>query len=528
MKMTMNKVSRAALAGLMVCGLALSAAPALNAAPETVRATAVSPTLPTKVTVQINKKFIDSNYQLTPNTGETIADLEALEGIGNVKFSAYDVTSIFYDLQAANPGVSAEDLTKEIVADWSEKYKESTPVKASGTTDPKNGTLDFTDLETRTADGKYKLYLFEEGDSDRTNLLRSVPVVVGMPVRNAAKNGFLKTIKIYPKNTGLTKELTNLNGNNADDGNVYNYEVGQKLHYETNFVIPRGIREAGTKFKSINLTDLMSEVGTTLGGEPTITIEGEDADLHGLFVAAGTYTDSNDDGWKNHAGFKYEIDLENGSKESEIIALLDKIEGKALSVKYTMKINKHAVPNQEIGNTFTGKFGNEPEMTIVDKSEEVETSGHKFKKHDAYDANQGLPGADFKLKNNDGLWAVLDDETASAGTYMPNDIDWVENENDATVLTSGAGGHLQINGLESGSYTLVEIEAPTGYQITTKNTAFTVAKGAPTTTAIGSDDIANTPLDGELPLTGGMGIAAFLIVGTAAMGTAVIYKKRHA
>lgn len=84
MKMTMNKVSRAALAGLMVCGLTLSAAPALNAAPETVRATAVSPTLPDKVTVEINKKLLKSNYQLTPNTGETIADLEALEEIGNV------------------------------------------------------------------------------------------------------------------------------------------------------------------------------------------------------------------------------------------------------------------------------------------------------------------------------------------------------------------------------------------------------------------------------------------------------------
>lgn len=526
MKMTMNKVSRAALAGLMVCGLALSAAPALNAAPETVRATAVSPTLPTKVTVQINKKFIDSNYELTPNTGETIADLEALGGIGNVEFSAYDVTSIFYTLQAANPDVSAEALTKMIVADW-DTYKQTTPVKASGKTNP-NGIYEFKDLETRTEDGKYKLYLFEEGDSDRTDLLRSVPMVVGMPVRNAAKTGFLKTIKIYPKNTGLTKELTNLNGNNADNGNVYNYEVGQELHYETNFVIPHGIREAGTKFKSINLTDMMSAVGTTLVGAPTITIEDEDTDLHDYFVAAGVYTDSNDDGWEDHAGFKYTIDLENASKESEINALLNKIEGKALSIKYTMKINKHAVPNQEIGNTFTGEFGNEPEMTIVDKSQEVETSGHKFKKHDAYDADQGLPGATFKLKNSAGLWALLRDYTVTSGTYMPDDIEWVEKEDDATLMTSADGGHLQINGLETGSYKLVEISAPAGYEITTAETGFTVAKGAPATTALGSDTIANTPVDGELPLTGGMGIAAFLIVGTAAMGTAVIYKKRRA
>ncbi|WP_125579412.1 SpaH/EbpB family LPXTG-anchored major pilin [Lacticaseibacillus suibinensis] len=526
MKMTMNKVSRAALAGLMVCGLTLSAAPALNAAPETVRATAVSPTLPDKVTVEINKKLLKSNYQLTPNTGETIADLEALEGIGNVEFSAYDVTSIFYDLQAANPGVSAEDLTKEIVADWSEKYKASAPVKGSGTTDPVDGTLEFKDLETRTTNGKYKLYLFEEGNSDRTDILRSVPMIVGMPVRNAANTGFLKTIKIYPKNTGLEKELTNPN-ENTTDGKVYNYEVGQNLEYETNLVIPHGIRDAGSKITSINLTDVMSAVGTTLDGVPSITVEGEDEELHDLFVAAGTYTDSNDDDWENHAGFKYEIDLEKGSKESEIIALLNKIEGKALSIKYTMKINKHAVPNQDIGNTFTGEFGNGPELTVVDESQKVETSGHKFTKYDAYDENRGLPDAEFKLQNNDGKWAILNNPGGEDGTYKPESIRW-GTKAEATILKSAAKGHLQINGLESGKYTLVETKAPTGYKITTEDTNFTVAKGVLTTTALGSDTIANTPLDGELPLTGGMGIAAFLIVGTAAMGTAVIYKKRHA
>lgn len=526
MKMTMNKVSRAALAGLMVCGLALSAAPALNVAPETVRATAVS-TLPDEVTVQINKKFIDANYELQQNTGEELAWMADFDPVEEVEFSAYDVTDIYYELRAkpANAGVTAKELTDEIIADWATTHKSKATFIKSDKTDDK-GIIDFTGLKTRNEAGQYKMYLFEEGNSLKTNLLRSVPMIVGMPVRNVAKDKFLDTIKIYPKNTGLEKELTNLNGNSTD-GTVYNYEVGQELHYETNFVIPHGIREAGTKFKSINLTDMMSAVGTTLVGEPSITIEGDDEDLHDYFVAAGAYTDSNDTGWSGHAGFKYTIDMTAGSKESEINALLEKIEGKALSVKYTMKINKHAVPNQDIGNTFTGKFGNEPEMTVVDESQKVETSGHKFTKYDAYDENQGLPDAEFKLQNSDGDWAILNNPGGEDGTYKPESIRW-GTKAEATTLKSAAEGHLQINGLESGSYTLVETKAPTGYQITTTDTNFTVAKGMLTTTALGSDTIANTPLDGELPLTGGMGIAAFLIVGTAAMGTAVIYKKRHA
>lgn len=526
MKMTMNKVSRAALAGLMVCGLALSAAPALNAAPETVRATAVS-TLPDKVTVQINKKHITADYEMKENTGETIPGLDSLAGLKGIKFTAYDVTAAFYKLQAKdeNQGKTAKELVNMIIANWANDKSDTVKLETKET--DKDGLIDFANLKTRTDEKKYKLYLFEEEYSGRTDLLRSAPMIVGMPVRDSTGNKFLDTIKIYPKNTGLQKDLTNLN-DKTQDNIVYSYEVGQELEYTTNLVIPNGLMAEDSKYETINLTDMMDKRGTTLVGKPKITLKDSTTDLHDLFVAAGAYTDSNGANWNGHAGFKYAINLKDEGKQTQIANLLEKIEGKALKISYTMQINNEATPNQEIGNTFTGKFGNDPSMIITDDAQKVETSGHMFRKYDAYDEAHGLKGATFKIKNSDDKWAIFEGLLMDGSTYKPNDITWTTDKDKASEVKSGEDGYFQVHGLQAGTYYLEEIAAPTGYTTTKELSEFTVADGIVEGLDLGSDDIANTPLDGELPLTGGMGIAAFLIVGTAAMGTAVIYKKRHA
>lgn len=123
-------------------------------------------------------------------------------------------------------------------------------------------------------------------------------------------------------------------------------------------------------------------------------------------------------------------------------------------------------------------------------------------------------------------------EYATFGTGNKFDS-WVSNPDKATVLTTPADGTIALTGLDSGIYSLKEIEAPTGYNKLTAPITFTITNasdaakkgivsytsdGAPATGTIKVLNNAGTTLPG----TGGIGTTIFYVIGGGLMAAAAI------
>ncbi|WP_179394092.1 SpaH/EbpB family LPXTG-anchored major pilin [Lacticaseibacillus absianus] len=533
--MKATKLTRLALASMMTCTMALTTLSTMTTtivgATDTEIVHGNQDKLPESVTMKIHKmKFLKNSTAAQQNTGQVLTGYNADAGLGNVDFQSYEIRAL-YDALLANSGQAGwPTVTKETIADyislnWNAlkgTYGELIASKGIQTTsnwDTSKGIATFTGMETKTGTGKYAIYLFEELESEgNKNMLQSLPIIAGFPIKKGKTH--LDTVHLYVKNSGISKALDK-KGGITEDHKAYNFEVGEIINYTATAHIPVDL----SKYTTLKIQDTMTHVGTDL---KTLTVFAGSEDITQLLLDAQVLTRQSDP-----AGFTLEIDLTN-SKMSDLVK---KLAGKSLSFKYEMVINDQAAPSQDYQNKFTVALDDQLLETNAPK---IETGGYKFKKVDSEDG-AALSGAKFvikrKLNNRPTEYAqftangsVQEDWVVESGLYTPSDIEWVTDKKDATQITSGTDGLLQINGLKSGDYQLEETAAPNGYVMMTGTTKFTVAKGKAGESFIKTKktEVKNTPEDGLLPITGSTGIAAFLIMGTAAMGTAVVIKKRRA
>lgn len=545
--MKTTKLTRTLLAGMMTCTMALTAVSVTAFATPSVTQAAV-----TKGTGDFNlnlHKFKVLDGREFDHTGE-VTNTDGLTGLNGVQFDVFNVTALFHQIKEAQDGWTNKQVIEHMQSNWkglSGNLQALKTITTGQTADGKDGIASTT-LPKTTKLGNNdvnSIFMFVEKGTPGNQYVQSPPFALGMNKALADKG----TVDLYAKNYSIQKDLLGDNELPLPDG-YYSYDVGQELSYVSTTPIPAGITRAEEGYKRLSFVDEMDQKGTTLT-KLDVGYEGEDGwvSVKDKFDALGNPLSSmtDMDAWQaadhKFAGFSYELDIENVSEENAAAMdqLLTDIAGKQLKFKYTMVINDEAEPYVEIGNEFVGNFTNKyGDSETKDTAPEVEFGAHKFKKVDADNHEQGLEDAEFvirKVENGETKYAKFneDDANSSKGNYHPDTITWETDKNKATTLISGEKGMIYVYGLEAGSYVLEETKAPTGYTMSQSDHEFTVntaEEGADRDdegqVIIGSKTIENIPTDEILPITGGVGIVTFLVLGAMTMGGAAYYKKKKA
>lgn len=211
--------------------------------------------------------------------------------------------------------------------------------------------------------------------------------------------------------------------------------------------------------------------------------------------------------------------------------------GKKFTVTYYAKVNKDAVVTEK--NKAQLEYGNKPGETTTTTPSEAKTSTYPLDiKKFAKNGGKTLAGAKFKLysnktdadKSNENAIKVSA-VTDKAGHYVVDPTS-TTTEFESVDSIDDKGYNLHVNGLDAGTYYLVETKAPAGYNKLTDPIKVTITKTGDTEWTISKGDKVETDkiIDVEnstgslLPSTGGMGTIAFTVVAALlVLGVAVSF-----
>lgn len=411
-----------------------------------------------------------------------------------------DVATYFTDGKVL-PGVS---FTWYSVTDSQLATMKATPADYDtvGKVDAVVGTGSGTATAETDANGQVTIpnlaegyYWVVENAKGTITSARAVPFGLILPFTNLTGDGYLRNIKVYPKNT-LTTSVPAIE-KTVDETNV---AIGDENIWTVILDIPVGIEDYDKFSFYDNIDSRLDYLGIVSVMADGDVIDSADYDVS--YVEPKLNVDFNETGRANLKG-------------------IEKVE-----VKIKTKVNKTAIMGQEIPNNVTLEFNN---GHGVDKDftpgnpPSVHTGGKAFVKKANTENGANLAGAEFKIQNAQGqLVNVAVDGTVTFG-------------GNGTIFTSGANGKFEVKGLPYGEYVLVETKAPDGYALPTNpNTNFTVSATSyyanPTDVTSGDlpADVIKTILNRRLviPQTGGMGTALFTVVGATLMLFSVAFYRR--
>ena len=493
-------------------------------------------------------------------SGQQVTKLTEIQWGSGVNGDAL-LTALKGDSNAFTDCESAADVAKTLDEAYAEKFASivSTCLK-TGTTahqdivipeDATSGTL------SNVAAGYY--FICDKANSLQDN--------TGEPIENAAYTKFIlkvvKSVEVDAKTSvpTLDKKIVQpkTTGTGTEEVQANTASIGDDVNFRITTAVPN---TAGYDKYFFVIKDELSP-GLTFKADSLKVYQGADSTLLTKDTDYSVKTSNNNT--------IFEVVLKGAKDRS----------GKAIVVEYSATLNENA-DRTELGNPNTADliFSNNPNVTstgdpqepdypgpndVTGKTPEVKTitytTGIKLIKIDK-DTRKTLTGAKFKIngekvntvlttaeeytKDAAGTFYKLKDgtyteEAPTAGTegQYASTTDLYKREKTTTEATStgthereatvDANGYLTFEGLGAGTYTITEVEAPTGY---TPLAAFNVvitatpsltepgwkvdgtAAAATTTnpTIIKTYEVENV-LKVDLPETGGMGTTVFYIIG---------------
>lgn len=388
-------------------------------------------------------------------------------------------------------------------------YAQKNNISATKTVEVAKGatTVKFENL----ALGYYMIY--PRGASVRSGNYTSI-----VSISNTAPNG-----KVAQKAEWPDLEKT------GDDISV---EVGQKVTYTLTSKVPD--TTGYTKYE-MTFADKTTD-GLTFDGTNTITVKIGNATL----TAGSDYTVST-----TSPDFSLTINMLKDDKTAKYTY------NDAITVTYTATVNEKAITKIDKNNA-TLTYHNNPKdenSTETTPPEEVKTFSSKIviNKFDGDEPTKKLEGAKFVLRvKTVGITTSDSHESDLAvGRYYyydetAKDVKWIEvddetaeslaaNTNITVAVTDANGATDAFKGLENGTYELIEVKAPEGYNLVTTPKEVVINGNDASEASLTVSSSVENKSGRQLPSTGGIGTTMFYILGACLVlgaGVTLVTRRR--
>ncbi|MDR1713061.1 MAG: SpaH/EbpB family LPXTG-anchored major pilin [Coriobacteriales bacterium] len=360
----------------------------------------------------------------------------------------------------------------------------------------------------------------------------AAPFVVAVPMTNSTGDGWISDVHVYPKNEAANITKT------ADKTVI---GLGETVNWTVRTSVPDDI----AAFAKFNFIDRLDSALDYLPDSLELRGFTSSADKTGTVITADNYTvtePSKESGVGNNNTLTVAFNT-SGQPLTVPAGLADY---KFIELRFATTVNDDILQrtNHELDNTASVKFTNRfnEEKTIQDTSEKIHTGSIIINKVDT-NTRQGVNvnGAKFKIASspsnaNEGHYIQLID--GQLVDYQQNGYEEDNHDLDWAVTTSGGSESQAATAVFAGlpdytevsaggtktylSYYLVEVQAPTGYNLLTEpvQVNFT-AENSTVTTSYTIDTTVKNSTGFTLPKTGGMGTVAFTAGGLVLIGLAL-------
>lgn len=520
----------------------------------TVRAEVKSqPTRPDTTTVNIYKLQADSyKDQITANNGIQNVDGEKLnsyetlgtsvKGLEGVQFKRYEVKSTSNLSDTELKQLTTVELADAKVGTDLEQGVSLTKTNEEGL------------VSEQLPSSKNVKYLYvEDVKNSPSNITKAyaVPFILSLPQANSRGTGFLTEINIYPKNVVTDEPKTDKDVKKLGQDDA-GYIIGEKFNWFLKSTVPLNLED----YEQFEITDKFAD-SLTYKALGNIKIGSKTLEK-GVHYTVEEPTVDNQNTLKITfipAKFKEIDELLNGLTLIKDQDVLDKAatntnQAAFLEIPVETSINEKAVLGKGIENTFTLQYDHTPDKVSnprpsnPPKNPEVHTGGKRFVKVAAGNDATKLGGAEFDLLMENGDVVKWTEELIKANTNK-NYIAGEAVTGQPVKLKSDADGSFEIKGLAYAidaeatgaevKYKLKETKAPAGYVIPEAPVEFAVNQTSynktPTTIDVDKADadpqeITNNKRP-EIPNTGGIGTAIFVVLGVIIMFVAARGMRRQ-
>lgn len=206
--------------------------------------------------------------------------------------------------------------------------------------------------------------------------------------------------------------------------------------------------------------------------------------------------------------------------------------GQKIEITYKARVTEDAVNSSTTKNSATLTYSNNPKTNETSTTNKIEIPVYSSEivvtKIEEGNEEVKLPGAKFVLtKLNEFGETVYYRAIDESGNIIADttttqslvNVEWVQTEEEATKLITDSTGIITFKGIENGTYNLIELEAPAGYNKLTDPVTVKIGYTDQTGTNLGTVAISyqqtvENKTGQELPSTGGFGTKMFIIIGS--------------
>lgn len=416
---------------------------------------AASTKAPDKVDIVLHKLLFDDHLPTAEaNNGKDQPSFggQPSRPLNGVTFTAYDITSEFWQYEKAHDGGVEKAQRHFAEAAYVPTNKVASQVTAGA------GEARFADLSLRSG-GHYAVYLFKETGTPPGVQGQSQNLVVVLPVRD--DSGIQSRIDLFPKNVlpggkpMIEKRI---------DANQTTFDYGQKIPFKITVAVPADV----ATMKAFRVTD-KADPALRLTDGVSVMIDG-----HDLTGEDNVY--------------QLAKDAEDAFTLTFNVDQLSKYANKVITITYNMAIRPGTAADKPLVNqSVVYPGGGEPQHDFAT----VVTGGKRFVKVDAKDHATKLAGATFVVRDALGLYLV---KTATGWDWKSvTDGDKSYQEQGLYALTSDQDGAFSIDGLAAGNYELYEVKAPEGYLRNEKVIPFQIVAGEASDSKAAPYAVVNVP-----------------------------------